>query len=73
MMFTNREIEDIILGLADIIVECRQLRKENEELKKYRQMYYDSVSDRARDADMHSANLLQMALIYGTKQKEETK
>ena len=66
-MFTNREIEDIILGLADIIIECRQLRKENAELEKYRQMYYESVSDRARDADMHSANLLKLAVAYTTK------
>ena len=68
LMFSNEEIEDIILGLADIVVECRQLRKENEELQKYREMYYESVSARAKDADMHSTNLLKMALMYAEKQ-----
>lgn len=67
-MFTNNEIEDIILGLADIIVECRHLRKENAELKKYQQMYYESVSDRAKDAGMHSFNMLQLALMMSERE-----
>ena len=32
-MFTLNEIEEIILGMAEIVKENRHLRKENEELK----------------------------------------
>lgn len=32
-MFTLNEIEEIILGMADIVKENRYLRKENEELR----------------------------------------
>ena len=32
-MFTLNEIEEIILGMAEIVKENRYLRKENEELK----------------------------------------
>ena len=64
---TTWEIEEVILGMADIVMECRQLRKENEELRKYRELYYESVSARAKDADMHSANLLKLAIAYNTK------
>ena len=45
-MFTLNEIEEIILGMAEIVKENRYLRKENEELKlelitKKNKMYED--------------------------------
>lgn len=45
-MFTLNEIEEIILGMAEIIKENRYLRKENEELRleliaKKNKMYED--------------------------------
>lgn len=45
-MFTLNEIEEIILGMAEIVKENRYLRKENEELKleliaKKNEMYED--------------------------------
>jgi regulator of replication initiation timing len=32
-MFDSRDIEDIILGMADMVLENRRLRKENNELR----------------------------------------
>ena len=45
-MFTLNEIEEIILGMAEIVKENRYLRKENEELRleliaKKNEMYKD--------------------------------
>jgi len=45
-MFTLNEIEEIILGMAEIVKENRYLRKENEELRleliaKKNKMYED--------------------------------
>ena len=45
-MFTLNEIEEIVLGMAEIVKENRYLRKENEELRlelitKKNEMYKD--------------------------------
>lgn len=64
---TTWEIEDIILGMAEIVVECRQLRRENEELRAFRAKYYEEVNQRCKDAQMHSANMLKLALVMKEK------
>lgn len=66
---TTWEIEDIILGMAEIVIECRQLRRENAELRAFREKYYEEVNQRYKDAQMHSANMLKLAIAI--KEKEE--
>ena len=65
---TYWEIEETILGLADIILECRHLRRENAELREFKEKYYEEVNQRYRDAQMHSANMLELALAIGKKE-----
>lgn len=62
------EVEDIILGMAEIVMECRKLRRENEELKEFKNKYYEEVHQRYKDAQMHSANILQFALAMSEKE-----
>ena len=68
---TTWEIEDMILGMAEIVMECRQLRRENEELRAFKDKYYEEVNQRFKDAQMHSANMLKLAIAIG--EKEATK
>ena len=68
---TTWEIEETILGLADIIMECRHLRRENTELKEFKEKYYDEVNQRYKDAQMHSVNMLELALAIGERKKSE--
>ena len=65
---TPWEIEETILGLADIIIECRRLRRENAELKEFKEKYYEEVNQRYRDAQMHSVNMLELAIAIGEKE-----
>lgn len=61
------EIEEIILGMADIVRECRYLRQENAELREFKEKYYEEVNQRYQDAQMHSANLLELAIAIGER------
>ena len=65
---TTWEID--ILGMAEIVMECRKLRKENEELKEFKDKYYEEVNQRFKDAQMHSANLLKFALAMGEREEK---
>jgi hypothetical protein len=67
MQPTKWEIEETILGLADIIMECRHLRRENDELREFKEKYYEEVNQRYRDAEMHSVNMLELAIAMGEK------
>lgn len=66
---TTWEIEDIVLGMAEIVMECRKLRRENEELKEYKDKYYEEVNQRFKDAQMHSGNILKFALAMGEREE----
>lgn len=75
---TTWEIEDMVLGMAEIVMECRQLRREVAELRGFKEKYYEEVYQRTQDAQMHSANMLKLALIINeralvTDEKEELK
>lgn len=65
---TTWEIEDIILGMAEIVMECRQLRRENTELREFKDKYYEEVNQRYQDAQMHSANMLQLAIAISERE-----
>lgn len=57
------QIEEIILGMADIIYENRQLRKENERLRKIEKEYHQSIIDRCRESEQASLNMLKAAMV----------
>lgn len=65
---TTWEVEDIILGMAEIVIECRQLRQENAELREFKDKYYEEVHQRYKDAQMHSANMLQLAIAISERE-----
>lgn len=65
---TTWEVEDMILGMADIVMECRQLRREVAELREFKDKYYEEVNQRFKDAQMHSVNMLELALAIGERE-----
>lgn len=71
MLNDTWEIEEIILGMADIVIECRRLRRENAKLLEFKEKYYEEVDARFKDAQMHSANMLNAILTMA--EKEESK
>lgn len=56
-------IEDIILGMADIVEENRYLRCENERLQKVEKQYHQSIIDRCRASEEASFNMLRAACV----------
>ena len=66
---TTWEVEDIILGMAEIVMECRKLRREVEELREFKDKYYEQVNERYKDAQMHSINMLKLAIAIGEKEE----
>lgn len=66
---TTWEVEDVILGMAEIVMECRTLRREVEELREFKEKYYEEVHQRYKDAQMHSVNLLELAIAIGEKEQ----
>ena len=59
---TRLLVEEIILEMADIVMENRQLRAEVEELRECREEYRKYVAERAREAQESSALLLKQIL-----------
>ena len=64
------EVEEMILGMADIVMECRKLRRENKELKEFKERYYEEIYQRSKDAQMHSINMLKLAMAMGEKEEQ---
>lgn len=56
------EIEDIILGMAEIVMECRQLRRENAELIEFKEKYQKELNQRFEDSQKQAGIALKMAL-----------
>lgn len=57
------DIEDLVLGLADIVQENRYLRKENARLQKVEMDYRKSIEDRCRESEQASLNMLRAACV----------
>lgn len=57
------QIEEIILGMADIVIENRQLREENKRLRKIEKEYHQSIMDRCRESEQASLNMLKAAMV----------
>ena len=62
-MFRN-DIEEIILGMADIVYENRRLRRELEEAKEYEKKYHDLLNDCVDNANKNTAALFS-AIVNG--------
>ena len=56
-------IEDVVLGLAEMIRENRYLREENERLRKVEEEYHQSIIDRCRASEEASFNMLRAACV----------
>lgn len=57
------QIEEIVLGMADIVIENRQLREENKRLRKIEKEYHQSIIDRCRESEQASLNMLKAAMV----------
>lgn len=57
------DIEDLVLGFADIVRENRYLRKENARLQKVEMDYRKSIEDRCRESEQASLNMLRAACV----------
>lgn len=64
----TEEIEDIIIGMADLVIELRELRRENAELREFKDKYDEAVYQRFKDSQQHSANMLKLALAMGERE-----
>ena len=52
------EVEEMILGMADIVYENRRLRRELNEALEYKQKYHDLIDKNFKEAQEGSAALL---------------
>jgi hypothetical protein len=57
------DIEELVLGFADIVRENRYLRKENARLQKVEMDYRKSIEDRCRESEQASLNMLRAACV----------
>jgi len=71
-MFDIYEIEDIILGMADIVKENRRLRYELEEAKEYEKKYHDLLDHAVDHANKSTAMMFEaiMAGVFTGETKE---
>lgn len=67
------EVEEMILGMADIVYENRRLRRELKEALEYKQKYNDLVDRNFKEAQERSATLLKAILDGAFTQKEDRK
>lgn len=73
-MFDRYEIEEMILGMAEVVYENRELRRKLQEAEEYKKKYDDLLNQNVKDAGERSAALLD-AIMSGaftgiTQQKE---
>lgn len=57
------DIEELVLGFADIVRENRYLRKENARLQKVEMDYRKSIEDRCRESEQASLNMFKAACV----------
>ena len=51
MDISYKDIEDIILGMADIVVENRALREELKEMREYKKKYHEALNQHVKDSE----------------------
>lgn len=57
------DIEELVLGLADIVRENRYLRQENSKLREVEKEYHQSIIDRCRKSEQASLNMFKAACV----------
>lgn len=57
------DIEELVLGFADIVRENRYLRKENTRLREVEKEYHQSIIDRCRESEQASLNMFKAACV----------
>lgn len=65
------DIEELVLGLADIVRENRYLRQENTRLREVEKEYHQSIIDRCRESEQASLNMLKAACVGITQGKND--
>jgi hypothetical protein len=65
------EVEEMILGMADIVYENRRLRRELQEALEYKQKYNELVDMNFKEAQERSATLLKAILDGAFTAKED--
>ena len=68
--FDRTDIEELILGMADIVYENRRLRRELEEANEYKKKYNDLLNDCVDHANKSTANLFNaiMSGVFAAKE-----
>ena len=61
-MLEREDIEDIILGMADIVRENRYLRYELEKAREYEKRYRELLAEGVREANETTAMMLKACL-----------
>lgn len=57
------DIEELVLGLADIVRENEYLRQENTRLREVEKEYHQSIIDRCRESEQASLNMFKAACV----------
>lgn len=70
-MFDMYEIESIILGMADIVMENRRLRRELEEAKVYEEKYNKLLDQNVEHANKSTAMLLEAIMVGAFSNEKE--
>lgn len=65
------DIEKLVLGLADIVMENRYLRQENARLMEVEKEYHQSIIDRYRESEQASLNMFKAACVGITQGKND--
>lgn len=73
-MFDTYDIEEIILGMADIVHENRALRAELKRAQEYEKKYDDLLNRCVDNANKSSAAIFEAIMLgcYNTGDKKET-
>ena len=66
------KVEELILGMADIVYENRKLRRELKEANEFKKKYYDLLNDSVENANKHTASLLAAIMAGAFSTKEES-
>ena len=69
-MLTKYQIEEIVLGLADIIDECRYLRRENARLREVERKRDEEIVERLRANQEIERSMLMLGLGIIDKERE---
>lgn len=71
--FEREDIEEIILGMANIVMENRYLRSELEKAREYEKKYRELLAEGVRNANQTTAMMLKACLegaFTGGKENE---